>query len=226
MPDDSFRILTVCTMNICRSPALEVVLSRHAQCARLPPGSVSVASAGVSVTPGAPSCDISLAMVGEPNRTATSRRLSAHELGRADLVLTAQRNHISAVIIERPSARSISFTARSAARLATWVVKDGALDIAWRKANGEHVEPDREHPQSLTEPLPAGPVARLRWLVAEMDASRGIAPTPTQSELLAYQPDDIPDPHVVGYNVHRVSAELVLAASSALAEATASVLSR
>ena len=93
-----FRILTVCTMNICRSPALEVTLQdAAANCPGLSPGAVVVSSAGTHATPGAPSCDIAQAHVGRSSRDQTALQLTGEMLAAADLVITAERKHADAV---------------------------------------------------------------------------------------------------------------------------------
>ncbi len=225
MDEAVFRVLTVCTMNICRSPALAVVLRRRASCLSLPAGSIDVQSAGTHAIAGAPSCDISLDMVGEPNRDLLSRELSETDLVDVDLVITAARSHLSVVVALRPGLRPVCFTARQAGRLATWVVQSGALDVGQQKAAGAEVVINREVPATLAEPLPLGTLARLRWLVTEMDAARGLAPIGhDEVGLSADDVDDIPDPHVVGFEEHRLSADLVLASMGLLARAAAHVL--
>ncbi len=219
-----FRILTVCTMNICRSPALEVTLEDAVVgCADWAPGSVIVASAGTHASPGAPSCDISLAHVGRASREQTARQLTGEMLADADLVITAERKHADAVASISTEFGRRCFPARVAARLATWVVTEGSLDVAVRKAAGEVIEPDFASPQTLADPLPVGDLARLRWLVAEMDGSRGLAPTPPAGNL-PYGVEDIPDPHVLGFNLHEMSAEMILAAVAEVCAAAATVL--
>lgn len=222
--DPAFRVLTVCTMNICRSPALEVALQDSvARCDYLPSGSVTVSSAGTHATPGAPSCDISLAHVGHASREQTARPLTGACLVDADLIITAERKHSNAVASISSAYGSRCFPARVAARLATWVVTSGALEIGMRRARGDQVTPDFARPETLTDPLPADPLARLRWLVVQMDGARGLAPLPAQTKL-PYGVDDIPDPHVLGFNLHEMSAEMILSAVSELSDVAKVVL--
>ena len=186
---------------------------------------MSISSAGTRAMVGAPSCDISLAMVGERERVERSRQLSAELLRNADLVITAERSHVRDVLQLAPELRGTCFTARSGARLAQWVVAGGALEVAGRKAAGQHVVEDRQRLASLALPLPASPAARLRWLVAEMDAGRGHAFLEPGASDMPFNTDDIPDAHVVGYNFHRMGAELITASMDAFAAAATAVLS-
>lgn len=204
-----FRILAVCTMNICRSPALEVVLARQEAWSLLPVGAIEVCSAGTKAVAGATGCDISLAMVGEQHRLTRSRQLTPELLAGADLVITADRGHAGAVVELDPRLQSACFTARAAARLARWVIVSGALEIGIGKATGQFVPANRERPATLAERLPGGPLARLRWLVAEMDAARGLAPIDEVAARMPFGHDDIPDPHVLGFNIHRMSADFI-----------------
>jgi protein-tyrosine phosphatase len=220
-----FRILTVCTMNICRSPALEVTLhDAAANWIGLPAGSVVVGSAGTHATPGAPSCDIAQAHVGRSSRDQTALQLTGEMLAEADLVITAERKHADAVASVGMEFSRRCFPARAAARLATWVVDSGSLEVAIRKTSGEVIERDFAHPESLSDPLPLDPAARLRWLVAQMDGGRGLAPSPPAGNL-PYGVEDIPDPHVLGFNLHEMSAEMIIAAVAEFSAAANAVLS-
>ncbi len=219
-----FRILTVCTMNICRSPAMEVSLQGLAlRCGPDGP-KVQVGSAGTHATPGAPSCDISLAHVGCASREQTARELSGALLSGADLILTAERKHANAVASIDPSYAAICFPIRTAARLVTWVSSDGALDVAIRKAHGEEIERDFDSLSSFAAPLPHDSVERLRWLVDQCDGARGLAPMLTETKL-PYGVEDIPDPHVLGFNLHEMSAGMITEAVTELGRAVERVLS-
>lgn len=219
----TFRILTVCTMNICRSPAMEVSLQAIAKECEPQGPQIHVSSAGTHATPGAPSCDISLAHVGCASREQTARELTGSLLAGADLILTAERKHANAVASIDPEYGSIAFPLRMAARLAGWTVAGGSLDVAIRKAAGEQIDRDFGKPQTLVEPLPRGDVQRLRWLVAQCNGARGLAPSPAATKM-PYGVDDIPDPHVLGFNLHELSAEMITAAISELTAAVDVVL--
>lgn len=221
--DQPFRVLTVCTMNICRSPAMEVSLQAAVErCGPTAP-MVEVSSAGTHATPGAPSCDISLAHVGCNSREQTARELTGGVLAGADLIITAERKHANAVASIDPTYGSLAFPVRAVARLATWVVTQGCLEVGLRKAAGEQIERNFEDPASLATALPTGDTARLRWLVEQCDGARGLVPSPPATKL-PYGVDDIPDPHVLGFNLHEMSAEMITAAIAELTAAATAVL--
>lgn len=111
-----FRVLTVCTGNICRSPAVERLLAHG-----LGPGSgVEVTSAGVGAVVGsgvAPLMDERLRALGvDPNGFA-ARQVTAAMLGEADLVLPLTRAHRSQVVTLAPAVVRRTFTVRELARL-------------------------------------------------------------------------------------------------------------
>lgn len=110
------RVLVVCTANVCRSPMAEQLL-RH----RLGDARVEVASAGVAARSGQPMSPLAQAVlreVGVPVLTHESRRLEPELVTAADLVLTATREHRTAVVGESPRALRRTFTIRELARLA------------------------------------------------------------------------------------------------------------
>lgn len=179
-----FSIVTVCTMNICRSPALEVVFRRELIDA-VEAGQVVVSSGGTHAFGGALSCDISLAMVGETKRERTAQLVTKELLEHADLIITAETRHIENVLTLAPDKGGVVFTARQAARVAPNV--EAADD--------------------------------LRDFVRKLDELRNDLPSsPSEPRALPHDPDDIPDPHVVGYNVHRMSADYILKSVNAISE--------
>jgi len=122
---DSFRILFVCTGNICRSPFAEI-LTRHLLIGKLGGNGAAafcVASAGVSAVVGSgmhPQTRAELAPLGLhtwPSEQFVARQLVPPIVEEADLVLTAQRHHRSAVAELAPAALSTTFTLREFARL-------------------------------------------------------------------------------------------------------------
>lgn len=122
-PPDSapaVTILTVCTGNICRSPAMERWLA-----ARLP--AVGVSSAGVRGVVGAPIAPPMVPLViaggGSPDGFR-ARRLTEAMVRDASLVLTAARGHRAPVLELVPAAVRRTFTLREFARLATLVDRD------------------------------------------------------------------------------------------------------
>lgn len=125
-PDDlesttgPFTVLTVCTGNICRSPAVERLLT-----ARLGPGSgVVVTSAGTRAVVGhavsAPMITL-MEQAGAPADGFVAQQLTAPAVREADLVLALTRKHRSAVVGLQPSAVRRTFTLLELARLAATV---------------------------------------------------------------------------------------------------------
>lgn len=123
-------ILTVCTGNICRSPAVERLLA-HA----LP--EVRVTSAGVRAVVGAPVSPPMAALLVEAGVRAdgfAAQQLTEALVREADLVLALTRGHRSAIVDLVPSAVRRTFTLRELARFAA-AVGGGALpatDVAER----------------------------------------------------------------------------------------------
>ena len=156
--DDPFDLLFVCTGNICRSPTAHLLAA-----ARLPVGHFRVHSAGTYGLAGYPI---------EPNaaRLLVDRgigcdefratRLDAGLIDAADLILTATREHRTAVVTTAPEALRKTFTMREFARLV-----------------------DR-----VPDPLPssdADPADRARALVAAAAAQRGRGWAPPRDDDVA-----------------------------------------
>ena len=112
--DTSFRILCVCTGNICRSPAAERLLA-----CRLGP-TVEVTSAGTFALVGhpiSPPMDELIAGAGAHSDKFAARRLIESLLKPADLVLALTRGHRGDVAELWPKAVRRSFTLKEFARL-------------------------------------------------------------------------------------------------------------
>lgn len=194
-----FRILVVCTANICRSPATATLLRRE-----LAPltetGVFDITSAGVAAIPDLPACDLSSALVGQfvaqqhpgsapPDPTGhRSQRVTEQMVTGADLILALDRSHRAELARLSPESRQRTFTLRQAAGLSQ--VIDGYLS-------------NQELPPGAPA-LPDSPEDRLRWWVVELDAARGtrVGPTTTMNEAMQWHEDDVPDPHVLGYQIH------------------------
>lgn len=225
----ALRVVTVCTMNICRSPAMETVLGRTF--VGTPELTIHVSSAGTEAEPGIARCGLSQALIGVDEPTGRARALSADVIADADLILTADSGHRRQVTILNPAARARTFTLTEAARLATWVVsRDGTLGFAQMQAAARPRPSEPNDVRVLTEPLPADPGGRLRWLIVEMNAARGLIPRAANQfgylRVDAIGPDDIPDPHVLGYGLHQqTTAAIVAAAESWVGAATTAAIS-
>ncbi|HEX8002634.1 MAG TPA: hypothetical protein VF519_08050 [Mycobacteriales bacterium] len=111
----AFDLLFVCTGNICRSPTAELLAA-----ARLPREHFRVHSAGTyglegyAIEPGAAR---ELTALGIDSAAFRARRITADHVARADLVLTATREHRAAVVTLDPRALPRTFTMREFARL-------------------------------------------------------------------------------------------------------------
>jgi protein-tyrosine-phosphatase len=194
------KVLYVCTANICRSPAAAALLRE----ADLP--GVEVVSAGTHAAVGSPACSVVRELPGHESQPLTPALIEP-----ADLVLTAAREHRTAVIDMYPAARSRTFTIRQAGRLAQWLLDAGMVDAA--RHGGDFADGD---PRQFVAALPAMAQARARWVVEELDAARGMAPAPVAPEPNGRRwgrravdpqvhPDDVPDPHVLGTGWHEVA---------------------
>jgi len=181
---DPFRILFVCTGNICRSPFAEI-LTRHLLIGKLGgnrAAAFDVSSAGVAAVVGSgmhPQTRAELAPWGLhtwPSENFVARQLVPSIVEQADLVLTAQRHHRSAVAELAPSALSTTFTLREFARLLVTV--------------------DRRQ-------LPTEAPVRAHHLVQAARQQRGMA-SPGSREL-----DRLPDPVGQPQSVHHLTAMLI-----------------
>jgi protein-tyrosine phosphatase len=194
--DGQFRLLFVCTGNICRSPYAQI-LTRHLLVGRLGgrgAGQFEVASAGVSAVVGAPMHPLSRAQLGRwglegaTARQFVARQLNSSMIRPANLVLGASPEHRSAVVGCEPAALSTAFSLREFARLA------GSVD------------------ERL---LPVDPVARAHALVEEARQLRGLIP-PADAE-----DDRIPDPMGQTAVAHQQVAMLITDALEAIVDVIA-----
>ncbi|WP_214412884.1 arsenate reductase/protein-tyrosine-phosphatase family protein [Sphaerisporangium fuscum] len=159
-----FRILFVCTGNICRSPIAERFL-----CRALGPGSaVVVGSAGTQAVEGAPMSPHSvrvLTRMGADAEGFAARPLTTRMLVEADLVLTATGTHRAQVVSRYPQASRRVFT----------IVEFGLLSeaVISRASSASAVFRHRD------------PVRRAHALVEEARGRRG---------LVQVEDPDVPDP--------------------------------
>lgn len=123
----AFRILTVCTANVCRSPLAEGLLR-----ARLDSTKFEVASAGIRAYAGAEPHPLTVAALqerGAPPLTTTADELTPGMLKEADLVLTATREHRGEVLEVFPGALRRTFTLLEFAALAPLVEAAGPIEL-------------------------------------------------------------------------------------------------
>lgn len=128
-----FRILVVCTGNICRSPAAELILDRL-----LPAAEAAVESAGTRAMTGrgvaAPMLEL-LAERGIDGSRHHARQVTRGMLESADLILTATRGHRSEVAIMSPAVLPRTFTlADFGAILAATAIGESEPADAFREA--------------------------------------------------------------------------------------------
>ncbi|MCC9198028.1 low molecular weight phosphatase family protein [Arthrobacter sp. zg-Y820] len=123
-----FRILTVCTGNICRSPMAERLL--QAGFDAMAPGEFEVASAGTGALVGSgiePHVAGFVNVFGGDSTNFASRQLSTNILAGQDLILALSRAHRSKVVELAPGLLRRTFTLRELARLLPQV--DGQHDV-------------------------------------------------------------------------------------------------
>jgi protein-tyrosine phosphatase len=169
--DAPYRILMVCTGNICRSPFMErLFLARlRARLSAADAARFEIGSCGTWAMVGSPmspeAAETLIEVSGDPGGFV-ARAMTA-ELLDADLILTATREHRGQVVTEVPGAAKRTLTAREFARLLAPVTRD---DIDARAPGGD-------------------PVERMRAIVDAAMANRGLVPLAEAAE------DDIADPY-------------------------------
>ncbi|HEY2191042.1 MAG TPA: hypothetical protein VGH76_01900 [Actinomycetospora sp.] len=180
-----FRLLFVCTGNICRSPFAQFH-TRFLLGARFGPWAhaFAVHSAGVSAVRGHGMHEDTRAQLtsrrDHPDVAAfAARQLPDRDVLLADLVLTMTREHRSTVLGDVPRALPTTFTLREFARLLR------AADPAELAA------------------LPRPPVERARALVALARATRGTVPAVSADQ------DAVPDPVSGGPEAHAEAARVI-----------------
>ncbi len=179
----SFRVLHVCTGNICRSPMAEHLMRAGFE-ARLGVDSPFVVeSAGTWGHTGSPMeghAHSTLASYAVDGSAFRARGLVAEHVAGADLVLTATREHRAAAVVLQPRSAARTFTLREFDRLL------GVVDPA---------------------ELPTGDLqARARVVVAAAAARRGTVRPDRPGD------DDLDDPYHAPASAFTACAELVRSA--------------
>jgi protein-tyrosine phosphatase len=161
-----FRILFVCTGNMCRSVIAER-LAMDGLCARLGDGAASfvVKSAGTAGMNGAPIHPLTASVLrrfGVPGDGITSRRLTERDIDWADLILSVGREHQDRITAMRPRASQRAYLLREFTRLVGAVPGAGldpvnrAHDVvaaaARMRGRVPYVEPDED---DIPDPRPS-----------------------------------------------------------------------
>ncbi|GII83262.1 low molecular weight phosphatase family protein [Sphaerisporangium siamense] len=191
--EEGFRLLFVCTANICRSPIAE----RYARAALGAGSPVVVESAGVRAVPGrpmAPGAARVLEKMGADPSGFAARRLTSRMLEEADLVLTATTAHRGSVVQECPRISRRVFT----------ITEFGALTGAVLT-----------RPRSAADLAREGdPVRRAHVLLAQARALRGLVPV---------DEPDVPDPYGRWARAYRSAARRIAEGLSAPLETLTAV---
>lgn len=175
----TFRVLSVCTGNICRSPVAELLLAE----ALRPVLGVSVASAGTGalVGHGVPEPAQRLAdAAGVETAQHKARQIDSEMIREADLILGMARDHRRYVVETLPTVMRRAFTLRELARIAEASlpnVRDAVRDAG-----------------------ATTPVAGMRAAVGYAASMRGTVPPPAQPEDF-----DVIDPYRRSDEVYRQS---------------------
>lgn len=194
----SFRVLVVCTGNICRSPFVEHVLRMRLE----PVPGVVIVSAGTAALVGHPmderAADHARRLGADPT-AHRARQMTVDDVRGADLILTASRAHRRAVVESVPRASRITFTLREFERLvdqAPLLTESGG-----RRHGGRHA--------------PDGDATRvdLTAFVEDAAVSRGALPPHPAED------DDIVDPYRQSDDVYADSVRRMLSATASVASA-------
>lgn len=128
--EPAFRVLMVCTANHCRSPIAQQLLA-HDAAARFGPGGWQIDSAGTAIPGPWPLHELAATVITERVGAVAdhaSRQLSGSQILDADLILTATRQHRSAVVGILPAALGRTFTILQFARLCSAVTEVAGND--------------------------------------------------------------------------------------------------
>jgi protein-tyrosine phosphatase len=178
----TFKVIFVCTGNICRSPMAEQMLIQKAEKNKLP---LKVLSAGVMAMTGDPMTPQSADAMTKRGFTPTkhiSQDLTPKLLEEADLVLTATLDHRSAIARMLPKASKYSFTIDEFARLTSFL-----------KADPEFQEEFKKKPKETRDQY-------LKRAMHEAILLRGMVPT-------NLDPKDVVDPYGESIEVYNQVAE-------------------
>lgn len=197
-PGPPASVLCVCTANVCRSPAAELLL-RAGLDARAATG-VRVASAGTWASedrPIEPGTAAALRRHGVPPAEVTAKRslrLTREDIAEADLIVASTAEHVRAVWRLQLAARHRTFTLGELARLSEGIVELSGDDTAARLralvTRADTLREERRPPQGpyvteaydLADPTDNDPAQRdmvaqtAEWVEFMLDLVAGPAP--------------------------------------------------
>ena len=127
------KIITICTGNICRSPAAEFLLRQRLEAVASWQGSVH--SAGIGALVNHPADENTQAMMlakGIDLGAHRAKQLTLEHLRQADLVLVMEKHHRQAVLDLDPTARGKTFL------LGHWINKE--IPDPYRRGEEAHAE--------------------------------------------------------------------------------------
>ncbi len=113
---DTYTLLTVCTGNICRSPAMERLLAHHFSGEE----GIRVHSGGTYAHDGEdmqPPMKQRVADYGAETEGFVAEQLTPQMVRGSDLILTATREHVEDILADVPEAEDRTFTVREFGRL-------------------------------------------------------------------------------------------------------------
>lgn len=164
-----FRVLAVCTANVCRSPMIGAMLRSTVgpRTGENGYGDWQIATAGTSVPDGwSTSSEVIdvLARRGIPLIGRPARQVTARLLGQADLVLTAERSHRAWIVRQSPAMVHRTFTLLQFARLCEaglaghpgGNVLTGPALLSVALAGRSRLQPAPDSEESLTDPIGLG----------------------------------------------------------------------
>ena len=173
LSNSAFRVLMVCTGNICRSPFAERLL--HREFDYLAPGEFSVSSAGTHAVDGSPVQPEVLRLAakrGIDMEGFTARSLEPSMIQEADLVLVMDRGHRRDVVMKAPKALRKTFTLREFARILPGVPPERSAAPAGRWHSLSALAPRYRNTPigSAADDDVVDPVARSMKVYEQMDA--------------------------------------------------------
>ena len=171
-PGGPWRILAVCTANMCRSPMAEALLRHHLARAGV---AAEVSSAGL-MEPGHAAAPEVVELLSERDLDASahvSRRLSQPLIEGSDLVLAMARDHLREAVLLAPRAFGRVFTLKELVRRGEAAPPRGGMGRGeWLALVGAGRQPRQllgsAGDDDIADPI-GGPLSEFRLTLAELD---------------------------------------------------------